>query len=118
MNAAVNPRIRDYEVMQAMPSEESAASFAMSALVNVSGAKVSAEEAHSLICEVSRILNDMSKTGDLIGCGEVVDLLDAASDKASDIKPAVRTCRPCEGSGEGRHAGRCLVCRGNGEVAA
>ncbi len=94
-------------------------SFALSALVNVSGEHITPEELASLITELSRIANDLSCDRDLKGVDKVVELLDNAHDAAESIGQGLTTCGTCAGSGEGRHDGaRCLPCGGAGEVMA
>jgi hypothetical protein len=95
---------------------QSAASFALSALVNVSGDHATLEELGGLVAELGRIFNELSTNRDLRGVEAVVEHLDNAHTAAMGITTAVRLCTPCSGSGEGRHAGRCLTCGGKGEV--
>lgn len=110
---------RAYAEVQAMPGKnETAASFALSALVNINADKVSGEELASLIAELSRIANDMSTDPELLGVQAVVDSLDDAHTAATEIKlSGPDLCTACNGSGEGRYDGtKCCACGGKGVV--
>ena len=104
--------------MSAVLKPRDAASEALSALVAVSGHHIAPESLYALTCELARIANDMSEDRDLRGVDAVVEHLDNAVTAAMDIKPATTICDACKGSGEGRHAGLCVVCGGKGEVQA
>ena len=114
-HADIQGLVSSAEKAHCLPTRHAHISEAISALVRIDDNLASPEDLQAILAEVGRIASSLDN-GELLGVGRAVDLIDQAHEACGDIRERSAICGQCMGSGDGRHAGRCLVCAGHGEV--